>query len=487
VTAAERLAQLDKLAGAAVLVIGDAMLDRFVYGEAERLSPEAPVPVLHETRVTEMLGGAGNVARNLAALGAFCHFIGAAGDDADGDALAALLDGVPRLSRALIPFGDGRPTSRKTRYVAGGHQLLRADRESAAALSDAATAALLAAIRAAPRPGAIVLSDYGKGVIAPAVVAAALARGMDDMAPVLVDPKGRDFTKYRGAALVTPNRTELAEATAMPTAEDAQVEAALRRIQATAGITNVLGTRGARGMTLLDFEGAVTHIAAESREVFDVSGAGDTVIATVAAGIASGLPLIDAVRLANTAAGIVVGKAGTAVATPAEIAEALHREGGAATAEKIVPRERAAARVAAWRARGQVVGFTNGCFDLLHPGHLHLIEQARRHCDRLVVGLNADASVKRLKGAARPVQNEAARAAVLAALAHVDLVVPFEEDTPAALIAALLPGVLVKGADYKGKLVVGADIVERHGGKVVLADLLPGHSTTGTIARLGPR
>jgi D-beta-D-heptose 7-phosphate kinase/D-beta-D-heptose 1-phosphate adenosyltransferase len=319
------------------------------------------------------------------------------------------------------------------------------------------------------------------------VVAAALARGMDDMAPVLVDPKGRDFTKYRGAALVTPNRTELAEATAMPTAEDAQVEAALRRIQAAAGITNVLGTRGARGMTLLDFEGAVTHIAAESREVFDVSGAGDTVIATVAAGIASGLPLIDAVRLANTAAGIVVGKAGTAVATPAEIAEALHREGGAATAEKIVPRERAAARVAAWRARGQVVGFTNGCFDLLHPGHLHLIEQARRHCDRLVVGLNADASVKRLKGAARPVQNEAARAAVLAALAHVDLVVPFEEDTPAALIAALLPGVLVKGADYKGKLVVGADIVERHGGKVVLADLLPGHSTTGTIARLGPR
>jgi D-beta-D-heptose 7-phosphate kinase/D-beta-D-heptose 1-phosphate adenosyltransferase len=302
---------------------------------------------------------------------------------------------------------------------------------------------------------------------------------------VLVDPKGRDFARYRGAALITPNRKELAEAADMPAGSDDEVAAAARAVRQRAGIACVLGTRGAAGMTLLDAEGAVHHIAAEAREVFDVSGAGDTVIAAVAAGLAAGLAMIDAVRIANCAAGIVVGKVGTAVARPDEIRAALaHQEARAGTG-KIAARARAAERAALWRRRGLKVGFANGCFDLLHPGHLHLIAQARAACDRLVVGLNSDASVKRLKGKGRPVHDEAARAAVLAALADVDLVTIFDEDTPEALIAELRPDVLVKGADYTIDKVVGAGFVQGYGGRVVLAELMPGHSTSAIVARLG--
>jgi len=475
---------LDRLAGASVAVIGDAMLDRYVYGDAERISPEAPVPVLRVREETEMLGGAGNVLRNLAALGVKASCLAVVGEDADGERVADLLAREPGITPYIVTAA-GRTTIRKTRFVAGGHQLLRVDRERVEPLPAAAERQVVITVESVlANAKAVILSDYGKGLLSAAVIAAVLAAAARAKIPVLVDPKGRDFAKYRGAALVTPNRKELGEASNLPTGTDGEMEAAARFIRARAGVAAVLATRGAQGMTLLDEAGAVHHIAAEAREVFDVSGAGDTVIATVAAGLAAGLKLVDAVRIANCAAGIVVGKAGTAVAHPAELRAALERQELRTSEEKFASRESAAERAALWRRRGLRVGFTNGCFDLLHPGHIHLLAQARAACDRLVVGLNSDASVKRLKGNGRPVQGEAARAAVLAGLADVDLVTVFAEDTPEALIAALRPDVLVKGADYTMETVVGADLVKSYGGRVVLAELLPGHSTTATVARL---
>ncbi len=475
---------LDRLAGARVAVVGDIMLDRYVYGEAERISPEAPVPVLRVREEVEMLGGAGNVLRNLAALGAKASCLAAVGDDADGRHVATLIAKEAHAT-AHLAVAAGRPTCRKTRFVAGGHQLLRVDRERAEPLAGAAEEAMIArVVPALAEAKAVILSDYGKGALTARVIAAVLAAAAATRIPVLADPKGRDYAKYRGAVLVTPNRKELGEASGMPTGSDGEVEAAARAIRERSGIRAVLGTRGAQGMTLLDEAGAAHHIAAEAREVFDVSGAGDTVIATVAAGLAAGLALLDAVRLANCAAGIVVGKAGTAVAYPAEIRAAIERQEMRASEDKIAARETAMERAALWRRRGLRVGFTNGCFDLLHPGHLHLIAQARAACDRLVVGLNSDASVRRLKGNGRPVQGEAARAAVLAGLADVDLVTVFAEDTPEALIAALRPDVLVKGADYTLDKVVGGELVKSYGGRVLLAELLPGHSTSATVAKL---
>lgn len=475
---------LDRLAGARVAVVGDVMLDRYVYGDAERISPEAPVPVLRVREEIEMLGGAGNVLRNLAALGAKASCLAAVGEDGDGKRVADLMAREPGVSPRIVTAA-GRTTIRKTRFVAGGHQLLRVDRERAEPLPDAAERRAVIEVESVLAGAkAVVLSDYGKGLLSGPVIAAVLSAAAREKIPVLADPKGRDFSKYRGAALVTPNRKELGDATDLPTGSDAEMEAAARAVRTRAGIAAVLATRGGEGMTLLDAAGAAHHIAAEAREVFDVSGAGDTVIATVAAGLAAGLPLLDAVRIANCAAGIVVGKVGTAVAHPAEIRAALERQELRAAEEKIASHASAIDRAALWRRRGLRVGFTNGCFDLLHPGHIHLLAQARAACDRLVVGLNSDASVQRLKGNGRPVQSEAARATVLAGLADVDLVTVFGEDTPEALIAALRPDVLVKGADYTLDTVVGAELVKSYGGRVVLADLLPGHSTTATVARM---
>ncbi len=483
---AELASRLEALSGARVLVVGDVMLDRFVYGEVERISPEGPIPVLRIEREAAMLGGAGNVLRNLAALGVATDLVAVVGDDAAGGEVQALaVEDAGDGCRLLVQVG--RPTTIKERYIAAGQQLLRADRESARPLAPATARELVAAALAAlPDAGALVLSDYGKGVLEPDTIQALIETARDAQCPVIVDPKGRDYGIYRGATLVTPNRRELEEATGLPTARDQDIALAAQAIIEDCGIEAVLATRGPQGMTLLDGRGKGTHfhLPAAAREVFDVSGAGDTVAATVAAACAAGLSLEAAARLANVAAGIVVGKLGTAVAKPAEMLHALHASDLLAAETKVVDPEAMVERAARWRAAGLRVGFTNGCFDLLHPGHVSLFEQARAACDRLIVGLNSDASVRRLKGAGRPVQSEAARAALLASLASVDLVVIFGEDTPLALIEALKPDVLVKGADYARDQVVGADVVERHGGKVILAELAPGHSTTGVIEKL---
>ncbi|MBI0433719.1 D-glycero-beta-D-manno-heptose-7-phosphate kinase [Roseomonas sp. KE0001] len=470
-----------QLKRASVLVVGDAMLDRYVYGHVRRISPEAPVPVLTVERELAMPGGAGNVVRNLTALGSAVAFLSVVGDDQAGSDLTGLIGGQPGVEPWLLVQG-GRITTTKTRFIAAGQQMLRADQEVARPIHERLAERLIRiATDTVAATSVMVLSDYRKGVLSGGttekLIAAARAAGRR----VVVDPKGEDFSRYAGADVITPNRAELALATQMPVDSEAAIVAAARALQARHGFHAVLVTRSEDGMTLLEGE-AVHHLPAEAPEVHDVSGAGDTVVAVLAAGFAAGLPLPLAARLANIAAGLVVGKVGTAVAREADLLEALTPERGAL--RKVMRRAAAAEQVERWRQRGWRVGFTNGCFDLLHPGHVHLLEQARSWCDRLVVGLNADSSVKRLKGPSRPVQPEAARAAVLASLATVDLVTIFEEDTPLDLIRLLQPEVLVKGADYTVDQVVGGELLQDWGGVVKLAELLPGNSTTATVARM---
>ena len=477
------LARLPLLANARAVVVGDVMLDRYVYGTVERISPEAPIPVLAIEREVAMPGGAGNVARNLAALGAHTVFGAAIGRDPAATELERLF-ADDRTIQVHLAVDAARRTTVKTRFVGASQQLLRTDSEQRAAMSETTCRNLLERMGdLASGYDVMVLSDYGKGVLDGGFAARLIAMAKGAGRKVVIDPKGRDYAPYRGADILTPNSPELAEATGMPTREDGDVEKAARKLIEQFELGAVLATRGARGMTLVERGGEAFHLPARAVEVFDVSGAGDTVIAVLAAALAAGAPPIEAAVFANAAAGVVVAKLGTATCSLEELAGALQGH-SRVTHDGVLDHDHLAREVAAWRRSGLRVGFTNGCFDLLHAGHISLIRQARAACDRLIVGLNTDASVKRLKGEGRPVNSEHARAVVLASLAGVDAVTLFGEDTPLELIKAIKPDVLVKGADYTEATVVGADIVKGYGGRVVLADLAPGFSTTGTIARM---
>jgi len=474
---------LGALAGTRVLSVGDVMLDHFQYGSVDRISPEAPIPVLTIEREEAMLGGAGNVVRNLVALGAEARFVTIIGNDAAGKDVARK---IKKLGIKDMPTIDkDRQTSTKTRYMAGAQQVMRADRETAHALSPRTEAKFIRAANGAMRDcKAVVLSDYGKGALSDTVLAKVIRAAKKAKKPVIVDPKGTDFGRYKGADLITPNLNELAGATGLATATDADVVKAAKKLIKQHRFGAVIVTRSADGMSVVPAKGRVHHLPAEAQEVFDVSGAGDTVAAAIAAALAAGINLTQAAMLANVAAGIVVGKVGTATAYTADIIAALHHQDLSTAEEKILTAAQVKDRIGVWRHEGHKVGFTNGCFDLLHPGHLSLLKQARKACGRLIVGLNSDASVTKLKGKGRPVQSEAARATVLASLATVDAVVIFPEKTPINLIKAFKPEVLVKGADYKADQVVGAEVVAKYGGTVKLAKLEAGHSTSATIARM---
>ncbi|MDE2516734.1 MAG: D-glycero-beta-D-manno-heptose 1-phosphate adenylyltransferase [Rhodospirillales bacterium] len=482
---AELAAAVARLAQTSVLVIGDVMLDRAIYGHVARISPEAPVPVLAIEREVALPGGAGNVVRNLTALGAGVAFISVLGDDQAGSDLTGLVGGQPGVEPWLLVQG-GRTTTVKTRFLAAGQHLLRADREEVAPVHPKLAERMIRIARDAMAATSVtVLSDYRKGLfggeVAPALIAAAREAGRTVIVAAKADPghAAAGLARYRGAdVLILGHETLLAEGDDTSPADPQEAAAALRDRH---GFGAVLLTRHGDGMTLIA-EGRARHFPAEAREVYDTAGAGDTVAAVLAAGLAARLDLALAVRLASIAAGIVVGKVGTAICRPADLLEALSPQGSGL--RKIVGRQAAEEQAARWRHKGLRVGFTNGCFDLLHPGHVSLLEQARNACDRLVVGLNDDASVRRLKGADRPVQSAAARAAVLSGLGSVDLVSVFEEDTPEALIEALRPDLLVKGADYAPDQVVGAEAVRGWGGRVMLATLLEGYSTTATVAKI---
>ncbi|MGZ3411773.1 MAG: D-glycero-beta-D-manno-heptose-7-phosphate kinase [Xanthobacteraceae bacterium] len=471
-----------------VLCIGDLMLDEFVYGEVSRVSPEAPAPVIAAKRSEIIIGGAGNVARNVVALGARCIFVGVVGNDEAGQTLdAAFRVFKDKIEPHLISDG-ARPTTRKVRFVSEHYSthMLRADWERAAPVIAEIEDALIAKVAAAmPRAGAVVLSDYAKGVLTPRVIRAVIDQARRLNKPVIVDPKANDYAVYRGATMITPNRKELSDHTRRPVSTDAEIAAAAADLAATVGSSAVLATLSEDGM-FLHVEGeSPVHIPAYPVKVRDVSGAGDTVVATLAVLLAENVDFESAVRVANAAASVVVGKSGTAVVTPAELRARVLPSAALAAEEKIAFDWNVAdERVREWRAQGLRVGFTNGCFDLLHPGHIKVLAQARGACDRLVVGLNSDASVSRLKGRDRPIQDAHARAEVLAALEAVDLVVVFEQDTPLELIMRIKPKVLVKGGDWAAN-VVGRDIVEADGGEVLLVDVLPGHSTTEIVRRSG--
>ena len=466
---------------ARVLVLGDVMLDRYVSGSASRLSPEAPIPVLRPSSSWATLGGAANVALNVATLGGHVALVGVIGDDAAGAEVARLLATSPGMVPHLV-VSPGRPTTAKTRFLVGVHQLLRLDEEIAAAIDQATAAALLERFaEALETADVVVLSDYAKGVLTDDVLHAVIARAAAMGRKVIADPKRVDLAAYRGVTVLTPNEQEVRQATRIEAAEADR--AGHRALDATGGEA-VLVTRSEKGLTLVRHDQPPLHLPTRAREVADVSGAGDTLVAALAVALGAGASLPEAAVLANITAGISVGKQGTATVSREELLGVLHLEGLVATSRKTATREEAASRVAGWRAQGLKVGFANGCFDLIHPGHVHLLTEARARCDRLVVALNTDASVHRLKGPSRPLQSETARATVMASLSPVDLVVLFSEETPLELIRTLRPDVLVKGADYRIDEVVGAELVRSWGGMVLLVELQQGHSTTGTIRRM---
>ena len=464
-----------------LLVVGDVMLDKYIWGEVARISPEAPVPVVRATHQSQQPGGAANVAMNLSHLGAQATVIGFVGNDEDQRLLAKLL-----RSNEIEPdfiVAEEFPTITKLRIVGGRQQMLRLDSERQGARPERDSLRLFERVVAhLPGSDAVILSDYAKGVltveVCKKVIAAAHARGI----PVLVDPKSADFTRYRGATTICPNLGELAAAVHLDTRELTPLLDAAQSLVSKLDIEFMTATLGEKGIALLRADRRVVAPAV-ARQVFDVSGAGDTVIAVLALALASGLKPETAVELANIAAGVVVAKVGTVPVEKHELLAALAPAIALDGADKVIPREELVERVALWKANGERVVFTNGCFDLLHIGHITLLEQARRFGDRLIVAINSDRSVHELKGPTRPIVGEKERACVLAALGAVDAVVVFDEPTPLEVIVATRPDVIVKGGDYAVETVVGASEVLAWAGQVKIVPLVEGFSTTRLIAK----
>ena len=470
-----------------VLVVGDIMLDRYIHGDVERISPEAPVPVLRHARRYERAGGAANVAMNLAGLGCQAFLGGFWGSDSEQTELATILERAGIDTVGVV--SSSLPTISKTRIVGRMQQLLRLDIESRDAPPVAETQRLQErATELVTKVHAVVLSDYAKGALSPNLCEAVIRAARKAGIPVLADPKTPDFSKYSGATTVCPNLGELSAATGVPAHRTEDLLAAGQALLAEHDFKFLTVTMSEKGISLLRpataSNSGIYHSPARAREVFDVSGAGDTVIATLAACLAGGLQVETAVELANLAAGIVVSKVGTVPIAGHELVASLTPSSGIAAGEKVLDFERIKLRVAEWRASGETIVFTNGCFDLLHVGHIKLLEDCRRFGSKLVLGLNADASVCRLKGSTRPIVGEQERARVMAALAAVDAVVLFEEDTPLELIRALKPNVLVKGGDYTIETVVGHEDVIANGGRVEIVPTVEGFSTTNLVKKL---
>ncbi|MBM3974571.1 MAG: D-glycero-beta-D-manno-heptose 1-phosphate adenylyltransferase [Planctomycetes bacterium] len=479
-----RLADLlADLPQAKVLVVGDLILDRYADGKTTRVSPEAPVLVFEAGAERYLLGGAGNVAANLRELGAATAVLGVIGDDDGGRQLTKLLGDAGIETQALV-VDRTRPTTRKTRYVAKTLQVLRVDEESRAPVAGDAERAMLAVLEQRPFPWrSVLLSDYGKGALTARVIQASIAAARSQGGVVVVDPKGKDYSIYRGVDLLTPNREEAEAATGVAIRTSDDMQKAARRLREITGTRNAVITLGKDGIYFETDDGAHRILPTEARAVFDVTGAGDTVVSMLAYCRTCGVGLEDSLRLANHAAGITVAKLGTWAPSRREV---LARLGDAPGSEgKVLTQEQAVEVAGRLRAEGKRLVFTNGCFDILHAGHCDYLQKARSYGDALMVGVNTDASVRRQeKGRGRPFNGLADRAAVLAALAAVDYVVAFDDDTPKALIEAVTPHVLAKGEDWRDKGVVGREWVEQHGGQVVLVPLVAGRSTTNVVQKI---
>lgn len=465
------------------LVIGDLMLDEYLWGKTERISPEAPVQVVDVSHQEFRLGGAGNVINNLLSLGCQVRVASVIGDDESGLMILKHLNQVEIEVDGVI-LAAGRKTTRKTRILASNQQMLRIDQESREEIDGVTEQRIMEYVEhQLPQVQVVLLSDYLKGVLTEGLTIKLIALCRDAEVPVVVDPKGRDYRKYRGATLLTPNRKEAAEATGIPISSSEDVTIAGLQLLNNFALDALVLTRSGEGMSLFVANKDEIHLPITVREVFDVTGAGDTVLATIGTGLAGGLELTDAVRLANLAAGVVVGKVGTATVTSDEILRTISLQSGHSDA-KICVRNELQQILLEERSRRRTVVFTNGCFDLLHVGHVKYLKKARALGDILVIGLNSDDSVRRLKGKKRPLISEEERIQILTTLDCVDYVCLFDEDTPSELISTLRPDILVKGGDYRPNEVVGKDIVESYGGRVELIRFIDGKSTTNIIEKI---
>lgn len=464
-----------------LLIIGDIMLDCFVYGSASRISPEAPVAVLSHTSQKLMAGGAGNVAANIASLGGKAHVISITGDDSDGKALTHILQDL-NIQTSL--FTDpSRSTTRKTRFIAQSQQLLRVDEEYTQAIDQTLEQQILATVQQyLPSYDAIILSDYAKGALTKNLVPQLITLAKSHEKPILIDPKGTDWSHYRGATLLSPNIKEAYDITGILAYDDQKAEEAAQHIRKTYELSYLLLTRSEQGMSLASKD-KTHHIRAQALEVMDVSGAGDTVIASLSLALCAGADISVAARIATIAAAIAVEKLGTACVQTEELLQRLEQSLYPYD-DTPNPLSKLLKRIASWRRRGFKIGFTNGCFDLLHAGHLHTFIEGKNHCDRLIVAVNSDDSIRRLKGDDRPVQTLAGRVKLLSHLREVDAVCSFDDDTPITLIEAIKPDVLIKGGDYTMEDIVGYDIVTNNGGKVITIPLVEGISTTKTIEKI---
>lgn len=470
---------LDRFSGKQLWIVGDLMLDEYVMGAVERISPEAPVPVVRVRDTEFRLGGAANVARQIAALGAHASLAGIVGDDAAGEHFLRLCEIAQIDTRAVIRIPERR-TIRKMRVLGHSQQLLRLDWEDVQPCPRQVTVRMLSKLADGAHPDSIVLSDYAKGVLTAETIAGVMAiRGRS---PLVVDPKHRDFGRYRGATTITPNLRELetADGRKLDPTDVSSIAAAARRQSELADLEAMVVTLSERGMLLVPKDANEILIPATERAVYDVTGAGDTAIAVLSLALAAQAPMLESVQLANAAAGVSVGQLGAVAVDSTSIRNAL----AARPDGKVLSRKDLAVQVASWRMSGKRIVFTNGCFDLLHAGHVSLLSQAAKLGDVLVLAINSDASIRRLKGPERPLVPEADRAALLAALTFVDAVSIFDEDTPLEVLNAVRPDVLVKGGDYQLSEVVGRDLVEAAGGRVVLVPLVPERSTTALVERL---
>ncbi len=472
------------LASASIILVGDVMLDVYLTGTVERISAEAPVPIVRLNRERAVPGGAANVAANIAGVGGRVQLFGVRGEDDAGRRLHSLLTALPGVDHSGLLCVKERPTTSKTRIIGEHQQIVRVDHEDASPLDTASSVQLARAATAAIVPGTLVaVSDYGKGVCTEDLLGTVIEHAHRSNARVIVDPKRRDWSAYRGATLITPNRQELAVATGMPCDNSEQIVSAARLAQRVSG-ANILVTRSAEGMSFVPLDGAPLHMATAAKEVFDVSGAGDTVVALLSTALASGWTMPDAMEFANRGAGLVVGRLGTAAVSAGDLGYLMSWPHTAATSgPRVLSLEEAVTLRRHWGRDGLRVGVTNGVFDLMHPGHAMLLRKAAESCDRLIVALNSDASVRRLKGSSRPIQSEAARASVMLGMKGVAGCVIFDEDTPLKLIEALRPDTLIKGGDYQEHQIVGADIVRSAGGEVIIVDLEAGHSTSLLVSK----
>jgi D-beta-D-heptose 7-phosphate kinase/D-beta-D-heptose 1-phosphate adenosyltransferase len=474
---------LERLTRRRIALIGDLMLDCYIEGDVNRISPEAPVPVLHVRAQRRVAGGAANVATNLAALGLHIRVVGLVGEDETREQLLETLANCGEVNISGVVTARDRATIKKLRIIGAHQQIVRVDHEDVLPLTaELETLLIESACRAIEACDVVVISDYGKGVCSDTVLRVIIEYARQHSKPVIVDPKRLDFSAYRGASILTPNRKELADATRMPCETD--VEAAIAaHVAQEASQAAILLTRSEKGMSFFPMDGPALHLSTVAQDVFDVSGAGDTVVAVLAAAIAADIPMADGIRMANHAAGIVVSKLGTASVTREELAASLAAEKASPSVNdgRLLNWEDAAAQRWSWAKEKLSVGIANGCFDLVHPGHIALLQQAAEHCDRLIVALNSDSSVRTLKGPTRPIQNEQARAVVMGAIRGVSSVVIFEQETPHELFKTLQPDVIFKGSDYTEDQVVGADIVKARAGRVVLIDLVADQSTSKLV------